>query len=244
MPHFEKVAKPRLSQLVANQLEEAIISGAFDIGARLPSEQTLANQFGISRNVVREAFKILQERALIEIVSGSGAFVSQPNSDATSGALGRYIRLIGMNSSIEAIYEARRILEGENARLAAKRACAQDLEKLSACLARMREHKGSIKRWSDADLDFHLIIAEATYNPFLGLLLEPLVDQLRNVISEGYMVPGAIETGLKAHIILLDCIEAKDPEGAYRAIMDHLCDSEKRVRAYEERRKAEANKNT
>ena len=72
MPHFEKVAKPRLSQLVANQLEEAIISGAFDIGARLPSEQTLANQFGISRNVVREAFKILQERALIEIVSGSG----------------------------------------------------------------------------------------------------------------------------------------------------------------------------
>jgi GntR family transcriptional repressor for pyruvate dehydrogenase complex len=237
MQRFERVKKLRLSQAVATQLEEAIISGTFGIGTRLPSEQTLANQFGISRNVVREAFKILQERGLLEIVSGSGAFVSQPNSETTSDALDRYIRLSGVGSSVEAIYEARRILEGENARLAAQRVSAQDLEALSECLTRMREHEGSIERWSEADLDFHLMIARATGNPFLSLLLEPLVGQLRSVIAEGYMVPGATETGLEAHSKLYDCIKAKDPDGAYKVIMDHLYDSEKRVQAYEERRK-------
>lgn len=237
MNYFERIGKPRLSQSAARRLEEAIISGTFGMGARLPSEQTLANEFGISRNVVREAFKILQERGLIQIVSGRGAFVSRPNSEATADALGRYIRLSGVDSLVEAIYEARRTLEGENARLAAKRASPQDLENLFACLARMRDNEGSLERWSEADLDFHLMVAKATHNPFLSLLLEPLVGQLRSVIAEGYTVPGATQTGLGAHMRLYDCIKARDPEGAYRAIMDHLNDSERRVQVYEERRK-------
>ena len=240
MKYFERIEKTRLSETVARQLEEAIISGTLTVGTRLPSEQSLANQFGTSRNVVREAFRILQERGLIEIVSGSGAFVSQPNSEVTTDALGRYIRLSGVNSSIQAIYEARRVLEAENARLAAQRASEQDLESLAACLTRMREHEGSIEKWSEADLDFHLIIAKATGNPFLSLFLELLVNQLRSVIAEGYMVPGAKETGYQAHLRLYECIKARDPEGACQVIMDHLYDSEKRVRAYEERRKSSA----
>lgn len=238
---FQKIARPRLSQLVANQIEEAILSQTFKAGERLPSEQALANQFGVSRNIVREAFKMLQERGLIQIISGSGAFVSYPNSEATADALGRYIRWLGTDQSIKALYEVRRILEGANARLAAQRNDEQDLEALETCLTRMRLNKASLEKWVEADLEFHLAIARATHNPFLSLLLEPLVDQLHEVIAGGYLVPGAVDTGLEAHTRVYQCIKNKDPEGAYNAIMDHLHDSELRIEAYKEKLKSGSN---
>jgi GntR family transcriptional regulator, transcriptional repressor for pyruvate dehydrogenase complex len=229
MKTFKKVERKRLPELVASEIEEAIIDGTFAIASQLPSEQNLADQFGVSRNVVREAFKFLQERGLIEILNGSGAYVCQPSSEATSNALGRYIRLLGAGASIAALYEARRTLEGANVRFAAQRADDEDLATLGGCIKRMEEHAGSIEKWSEADLDFHLAIAKATHNPFLRLLLEPLVDQLREVIAEGYRVPGAVERGLQAHIRLFRCIKARDSEGAHQAIMEHLNDSEARL---------------
>ncbi|MEO8392318.1 MAG: FadR/GntR family transcriptional regulator [Chloroflexota bacterium] len=231
MKTFQKIERKRLPELVANQIEEAIIAGEYAVGSQLPSEQQLANQFGVSRNVVREAFKFLKERGLISIMNGSGAYVSQPSSEQTSSALGRYMRLLGAHDSIEMLYEARRLLEGANVRLAAQRADADDLQTLSECLQRMQEHAGSIERWSAADLDFHLAIASATHNPFLAVLLEPFVDQLRGVIAEGYLVPGAVERGLQAHVKLLEYLQAKDADGAYEAIMEHISDSEARVEA-------------
>jgi GntR family transcriptional repressor for pyruvate dehydrogenase complex len=101
----------------------------------------------------------------------------------------------------------------------------------------MRQHAGSIEKWTEADLDFHLAIAKATHNPFFSVLLEPLVNQLRRVIAEGYLVPGAVGTGLEAHTRLYECIKNRDPEGAYNAIMDHLHDSEVRVKTYKEKLK-------
>ena len=233
MKPFQKIERQRLFELVASELEESIVAGTLTVGAGLPSEQRLADQFGVSRNVVREALKLLQERGLIEIINGAGAFVAQPNVGATSNALGRYLRLTGAHSSIDALYEARRILEGSNARLAAKRATSDDLNTLSNFLARMREHAGSIERWSEADLGFHLAIATATHNPFLSVLLAPLVDQLRDVIAEGYVVPGAVERGIAAHTLIYNCIKNKDEDGAGKAITEHLLDSESTQHALE-----------
>ncbi|MBN8620804.1 MAG: FadR family transcriptional regulator [Anaerolineae bacterium] len=231
MKTFTKLPRKPLPEVVASEIEEAIIQGTFAIGSQLPSEQQLADQFGVSRNVVREAFKFLKERGLIEILNGSGAYVQQPSHAPTSDALGRYIRLLGAHESIADLYEARRLLEGWNARLAAERADEDDLHHLSHCLERMEAHAGSIEKWSEADLEFHLGVAKATHNAFLGILLEPLVDQLRGVIAEGYVVPGAVERGLEAHRNLLALIRARDAEGAYNAILEHLRDSESRVEA-------------
>src|SRR5581483_2370929 len=144
MNTFRKIERQRLSHQVADQVEEAIIGGRFKIGSRLPSEQALAGQFGVSRNVVREALKIVQERGLVQIVNGSGAYVAQPDSGATRDALGRYLRLVGTDSSFRSLYEVRKILEGANARLAAERAGASDLELLASCLQRMQEHADSL----------------------------------------------------------------------------------------------------
>jgi GntR family transcriptional regulator, transcriptional repressor for pyruvate dehydrogenase complex len=233
MKSFRRIERKRLPELVADEVEDAIVDGTFAVGTQLPSEQQLATQFGVSRNVVREAFKYLKERGLIDILNGSGAYILQPSGEATSSALGRYIRLLGAHESIDALYEARRILEGWNVRLAAQRATADDFQTLADCLERMEAHAGSIEKWSEADLDFHLAVAKATHNPFLSVLLEPLVDQLRGVIAEGYIVPGATERGLKAHIEIFNHLKSRDAEHAYEALIAHLSDSESRVHEVE-----------
>lgn len=233
---FKPIERQRLSHLVADQIEEAIIQGRFKIGTRLPAEQALAEQFGVSRNVVREALKLVQARELVEIVNGSGAFVAQPDSGATRAALGRYLRFVGVDSSLKSLYEVRKILEGANARLAAARATPQDLQTLAACLERMQAHHGVMDQWVEADLEFHLAIADATQNPFLRAILEPLVSQLQEVIAEGYRVPGATETGFKAHQRILKAIRLRDPDAADRAVMHHLQDSEQRVLSLSETR--------
>lgn len=229
MRTFPKLQRKRLPERAADEIEDAIVAGDFPAGSQLPSEQQLADQFQVSRNVMREAFKYLLARGLIMIVNGSGAYVCHPSGAPTSSALHRYIRLLGAHQSIGALYEARRILEGENARLAALRATDADIQHLEHCLQRMTEGADRVEAWSEADLDFHIGVASATHNPFLIVLLEPLVNQLRDVISEGYRVPGAAERGLAAHSQLLSAIRARDTEAAYRAIMDHLSDSEARL---------------
>ena len=230
---FQKLDRKRLPEVVADAIEEALLTGSFAVGSQLPSEQDLARQFGVSRNVIREGSKFLKERGLIGIQNGSGAYVLQPSSAAINSALGRYIRLLGAQENLTALYEARRILEGENARLAAQRADEQDMRMLGECLKRMADHAGSVERWSEADLEFHMAIARATHNPFLTVLLEPLVGQLRHVIAEGFIIPGAAERGLEAHTHLFECIQKRDPDGAYAAILEHLRDSETRLQKIE-----------
>lgn len=238
---FEKLARKRLSEEVADHIEEAILDGKFVIGSQLPSEQQLADNFGVSRNVVREAFKFLKARGLIEIRNGSGAYVCQLTGEPTSSALGRYIRMLGAHQSVEMLYEVRRLIEGENVRLAALRATDEDLAVIHECLTRMRKHTASLEKWAQADLDFHLALARAAHNPFLSILLEPLMGQLRDVIIEGFVIPGAVERGLRAHEQIYACIVAHDAEGASAAIIEHLHDSEARVeRIYTQRENQES----
>ena len=173
--------------------------------------------------------KCCKSAASIEVLNGSGAYVAQPNTLATSNALSRYLRLLGATSSVKALYEVRKIIEGSNARLAAERADAEDLARMAVCLDQMQSNMDSIERWSAADFDFHRAVAQATHNPFLSAILQPLVDQLRGMIAEGYLVPGAVQTGLEAHRRLYGCIAGHDPEAALQAMLDHLQDSEMRV---------------
>ena len=217
---FQRLERPRLSLSIADRLEQAIVSGTLAGGNRLPSEQALADQFQVSCNVVREAFKVLEERGLIEILSGSGTFVRHPGPETTSDALQRYMRLTTGGASIRALFEARRILECANARLPAERADAEDVERLAACVAQMQDPQGSDATWTRADLEFHLGLAKATHNPFLQLLLEPLVRQIRGVIAG---TRTNADPTLSGHLRLLDHIRCRDAQGAQDSMLEHLC---------------------
>ena len=237
MKKFKKIERLRLSDNIANNIEEAIISGEFVSGSRLLPEQVLADQFGTSRNMVREAFKILIGRGLIRIINGIGAVVCEPSLDTTIDALGRYLQLLGREDQIDAFFETRKFLEGNNARLASERADKQDIKVLSECIEKLQQSKNSIEKWAENDLEFHLVIAKATHNIFFSILLQPLIVQLRKVIKVGKVITTDIPedsmyNDTEIHIEIFNCIKNGDPEGAYNAMIKHISGAEQMQRKY------------
>jgi DNA-binding FadR family transcriptional regulator len=221
-----------LFEALADQIEEWILSGQLEPGAKFPSEDSLRRQFAVSRPVVREALARLRERGLIETVSGSGTFVKHPDADHLSEAVLRHLRVAaGGTDSIRKVYEARLAIETATARLAAERATEHDIEHISTRLAAMRTDRDDLQRWTASDLGFHLAVASASHNPFLLTLLTPLVKVIEQGIIESFRSRQAVESGLKAHERILERIVTHDPPRAEEAMRDHLADSERRFAA-------------
>jgi GntR family transcriptional repressor for pyruvate dehydrogenase complex len=226
-----------LFEALAAQVEEWILSGQLEAGAKLPSEDSLGRQFGVSRPVVREALARLRERGLIETVSGSGTFVKHPDADHLTEAVVRHLRVAaGGTDSIGKVYEARLAIESATARLAAERANEHDLEQISARLEAMRTDRDDVQRWTASDLGFHLAVASASHNPFLSTLLAPLVKVIEHGIIESFRSRQAVESGLRAHERIFDRLQGRDAAGAEQAMRDHLADSERRLAAARGRR--------
>jgi DNA-binding FadR family transcriptional regulator len=219
-----------LFEALAAQIEEWILSGELEAGAKLPSEESLARQFGVSRPVVREALAQLRERGLLETVSGSGTFVKHPDADHLTEAVLRHLRVAGDGTaSIGKVYEARVAIESTTARLAAERATDHDVEHIAVRLETMRAAAADVQLWTASDLGFHVAVARASHNPFLPTLLAPLVKVIEHGIAESFRSRQAVRSGLKAHEEILDRIQQHDPAGAEQAMREHLSDSERRL---------------
>src|SRR6266498_4983411 len=136
-----------LFEALADQIEEWILSGQLEPGAKFPSEDSLRRQFAVSRPVVREALARLRERGLIETVSGSGTFVKHPDADHLSEAVLRHLRVAaGGTHSTGHVHEARLGVEAATARLAAERTTEHDIEHISTRLAAMRTDRDDLQR--------------------------------------------------------------------------------------------------
>lgn len=229
MDHSNRVTRRRLYQQVADDLERLIVEGRYRPGMRLPSEHRLAQQYDVSRNVIREALKRLKEHGLVQIKTGSGTYVNEPSTKPVSDALHRLLRLNSVGYSFNDLYEIRQMLEPESARLAAERSEDEDITRIEQALQRMRDSQDDSEAWSEADLDFHLCVATATKNPLLRSILDPLSKPLHRVIAAGYLDPEGTRSGLEAHERVLDAIRQHNPENAYQAMLAHLLDSRQRL---------------
>jgi len=229
---YKPIDRQRLCTEVSRRLEE-IITKEYSIGDRLPPENDLAHLFGVSRNVLREAVKILAERGLLEAKQGIGTFVAQPGLKHVSKALKRFIT-VTPNCSYQHIYEVRRVLEVGIAKLAATRATEEDICKMEQSLDEMEKNLDSGEKWSKADLGFHNSLADATHNPLFAALLEPITNQLLEVYFITYQVIGSTRSGLHHHRNIIERVAARDAVGAEKAMLAHLEDSERYLISAEE----------
>jgi GntR family transcriptional repressor for pyruvate dehydrogenase complex len=224
-----RLQRTTLLGALADDLEEGILSGELQSGSRLPAEGALAQRYGVSRAIVREALVRLRERGLIETLNGTGTFVRRPDTDHLAESLLRHLRAAGGGrESVVRLYEARRAIETATARLAAEHATPHDHEQLALHLEEMRSGRADAQRWTAADLAFHHAVAAASHNPFLAAMLAPLARVISIGILEGRRAARATESGLRAHETIRDRIGAKDADGAQQAMLDHLLDSERR----------------
>lgn len=218
---------PRLSEEVSAELEARIQRGDYAPGAQLPTEKVLAETFGVSRAVVREAIARLKADGLIETRQGSGAFVSdQPKS------LNFRLAPSGEEGLLH-IFELRTMIEATISELAARRRTEADIGAMRDALKRMDDALAAESDGSEADDDFHLAIASATHNQYVLRLAEFLgrqfsesrrmawVDNVRGMESP--------REAQREHYVLLDAIASGNPAAARAAAHVHLRGAAERV---------------
>jgi GntR family transcriptional repressor for pyruvate dehydrogenase complex len=218
---YKAVQTSRLYEQIVQQIEEAILKGALKPGDQLPAERELAVQFGVSRTAVREAVKTLREKGLVEAYSGRGTFITDGTSHVIRQSLDRMIRIGQPDGSVH-LAEVREILEPEIAALAATRMEEPHLATMREAFAVMDGARQDPDAYIEADLDFHLSLAEAAANPLILSLLDSIVGLLREQRLRIFRVSGGPERGQFHHKRILEAIEQRDPEKARQAMRVHL----------------------
>jgi GntR family transcriptional regulator, transcriptional repressor for pyruvate dehydrogenase complex len=220
-PLYKAVRTSRLYQQIVQQIEESILKGALKPGDQLPAERELAQRFGVSRTAVREAVKALREKGLVEAFTGRGTFITDGTSQAIRQSLDLMVK-IGQPDGSTHLAEVREILEPEIAALAATRVEEQHLATMREAVAVMDRSRQDPDAFIEADLDFHLSLAEAAANPLILSLIDSIVGLLREQRMRIFNVDGGPERGQFHHKRILDAIEQRAPEKARQAMRAHL----------------------
>jgi GntR family transcriptional repressor for pyruvate dehydrogenase complex len=217
---YKIIRSSRLYEQIVQQVEESINKGALKPGDQLPPERELAEQFGVSRTAVREAVKTLREKGMVEAYPGRGTFITDGSSYTMRQSLDRLMK--SGNEGFASLAEVREILEPEIAALATTRADAEDLAAMRQQVATMDAAKRDPEAYIEADLDFHLALAEAAGNPIILSLIDSIVGLLREQRMGIFQVDGGPERGQYHHKRILEAVEHRDPVGAREAMKAHL----------------------
>lgn len=210
---------------VAEQIVEAIKKGAFPVGSKLPSENELAEQMGVSRPTVREALSALAAVGLIESRPGSGSFVRQPANSIAQEAL----LILESDSSCLEIMEARALLEPPVAGLAAQKRTEDDIKQLRSACMKLSElaKKGTFHPYFDADKEFHLALTNAARNNLITSVLVPLINtmdqKLYREFTQNFYFKNrlGLEEVASLHDEIFQAIVAGDSERAQKKMCKH-----------------------
>ena len=220
-PVYRTVKTSRLYEQIVQQVEDSILKGQLKPGDQLPAERDLAQRFGVSRTAVREAVKILSEKGLVEAYSGRGTFVTNGSSQAIRQSLDLMIRINRQEGSAN-LAELRLVLEPGIAGLAAVRIEEPLMSTMREAVAVMERNLHDPDAYVEADLDFHLALAEAAGNPLILSLLDAIVVLLREERSRIFNVDGGPERGQFHHKRILAAVEQHDAERSREAMRAHL----------------------
>lgn len=214
-----------LAARVADHLSRQIRLGQIAPQSRLPTENDLANELGVSRNVVREALSQLRADGLVYVRQGAGAFALAPEDS-------KVIRLdplrLGQASDLGELFELRAILETEAAGLAATRIGPDGLRVLSDALARMQGQERTRDDSVAADLEFHREISRATGNAYILMFTAYIAGQIRDTIylaRRAQPIDVVVDETVAEHAAILAALENGDEAQARDAMRRHILHS-------------------
>ncbi|RPJ01300.1 MAG: FadR family transcriptional regulator [Deltaproteobacteria bacterium] len=224
MDSFHSVKSGKISEQIAQQIKNTILSGSMKPGDRLPPERDLVLRFQASRISVREALKRLEASGLLRIKPGSGVFIAEVNSKRMSESLSSILRI--QKASINDLTEARIILEPNIARLASERITPEDLLKLEQNIEETSTLVQSDSPAPALNIEFHCLIAEFTHNPVITLSMKTLFDVLTEMTLEiTENLPKRIETSSQAvlcHRKILKALREKESQNACELMRKHI----------------------
>ena len=221
---INKVTRQKASHQVLAQLKEGISNGTFPVGEKLPSENLLAEAFGVSRVPVREALGILEVSGIISSRQGGGHRVEQHS------LLSKYQPLvleIADPDEVEALLEMREVIEQQAACMAAERHTEQELRAIELALndfKRCTLDEGLIGHRED--YLFHRAIMQASHNPFFVQILDNMHELYLGVLvyslSKNLGRQDEHQRVIDEHQRVFMAIKARDPAAATAAMQNHL----------------------
>lgn len=211
----------RIAQEVARQLQAEILAGRYRAGDKLPPERRLAETLGVNRGTLREALKQLQHMGLVRSRQGDGTRVLDFLQTAGLDLL-RYLFPVAESSGLELlgdVLEFRQIIGREVARLAARRAGPEHIQRLEAIAA---SQPRSPEQCLQQDLDFYVELGRATGNMVFMLLLNSVRGTVRSLSSLFADFNPSAELVHEHHQQVIAALRARDPEAAAGASDRHL----------------------
>lgn len=214
-------------------LGEEVVAGKYAPGASLPAEAELCEQFSTSRNIIREVYRSLMAKRLIEMKRYRGAFVT-PRSQwnfLDSDVLQWSLKHDQDPRLIAAMSEVRNLVEPQIARWSAERATSRDLANIEAALNDMVTHHRDREAFNQADIRYHEAVLESVHNPVLQQL-SVAISSLQLAVFERTYMPDSdnMPNTLQEHKALFDAIRHQKPDEAEQAALTMIASSTRRLK--------------
>jgi DNA-binding FadR family transcriptional regulator len=223
----------RLGVAVVHDLVSAIVTGEVAAGESLPPEGTLSAHFGVSRTVIRESVKRIEEKGLVTVIQGRGTQVQPAESwnmldPVVLTALVENDDSLGVLDELAVVRSA---LEGSMSADAAARRSDEELRQLNAALDHMAETITDGEAYAQADVDFHFLVMAMSGNRLAENITKVLFQRARESNRfVGAADRAAFHATLDEHQRVLDAIAAGDATGAEAAMRKHIMDAWQRRR--------------
>ncbi len=208
-------------EYIADRLEKDIIAGCY-LEHKLPSEQTLAVEYSVSRAVIREALKLLSERGLAKTIVGSGTYITKPEADDLAAVLSRIAAT--HNFGVLDVIETRLILEPNAAALAAMNATDEEFDNMERVRRELKSSNLSNTEKADLDYEFHMMVYEASHNGLLTVITKAIGSMLKNLIAINIEAGSMDQDAVRhiSHARVLEALRDRDPIAAQSMMYSHL----------------------
>jgi DNA-binding FadR family transcriptional regulator len=223
----------RLGVAVVHDLVEAIVKGDVEPGSALPPEERLAQHFAVSRTVIRESVKRVEEKGLISVSPGRGTIVQSKTSWNVLDPVVLAVMLENDSSLgvLDEIAVIRASLEGSMSAATAAHRSDDQLAEVAESLRRMEQSVDDFEVFPDADLDFHFLVMTLSGNELASSITKILFSRARQSARfVGNQSTDAFHTTLEEHRRVYEAIAAGDAAGAEAAMRAHILDAWQRRR--------------
>lgn len=218
-----KIERKKSYMLIVDQIKHLITTGELKVGDKLPPERVLAEKLGVARPTVREALSALEVLAIIDVQVGSGAYVLRVPQEESSQTIGQ----LEEESSPLELYDVRNAIEGFSVAKAAENASDENIATIREIVADMEKDLERDVFSLEKDRQFHLSIAQASKNIHVIEIVKYIIGVMKRTLWQKYIMKNIAIEGHKAmyvknHRMILEAIEARDPEQARAIMLEHL----------------------
>jgi len=222
---FKEITPVRLYESAIEQIMDLVKRSELKPGDKLPPERELAEKLSISRNSLREAFRVLESRSLIKSKAGGGRYIREIRKNGHNNAENIILSL--EKSSILELLEAREMFEVKIAEITAQRATPEDIKLIEEALNKMNGEEELKDKKTESDTEFHLAIAGASHNFVFVNIIKLHLDLLKETREKTQQIPRRREERWREerwreHQAILQAIKERDSKKAGEAMLKHL----------------------